>query len=607
MNCTRRVLSLSLFAFWGIANGQITDTLLLNEVKVQDSRYPAKFSETARNMTVLLPEEIKSMPVLSVQDVLSYLNSVDIRQRGVGGVQADVSMRGGNFDQCLILIDGVKMTDPQTGHHLLNLPINPADIERIEVLRGPGSRIFGQNAFAGTINIITKKDYSKSANASFMAGDFGTYQYGAGASFQTKKGFGNRISINRTQSAGYGPNLDFNINQALYQGRYLLESGAYLSAMAGYQSKNFGAQNFYTPPVAKFKEYEETQTIFATLSGQFIKAKNLRVNLNWRQHGDEFRLWRDSLHKGINFHTTNVFSVDANMYHQSKLGTTSWGGEFRIENIESSNLGNRNRNIGGLFFEHRFSKFNNINAVIGTNLSYISGYGWIPFPGADVSYDLIKNVKVYASVGRSYRVPTFTDLYYTDAGPSSLGNSSLAPESAWTYEGGFKYNKNRFAFSANYFIRDAETLIDWQKEQASQPWMAVNVSNVSTQGIETELNYQPKSDWVKRVRIAYSFIDVSKIKTPLTSRYVYDYLKSQLILSTEFAYGKRITHGIFYRYQERASYPSAHLLDTRVNVQIQKHLSGFVMIENITNTKYYGSTYVQMPTRWLRVGGTVKF
>ncbi len=603
----KKFILASLLIGWGTAQAQInTDTLQLSEVRVQDSRTPVRFSESGRNITVLLTEELRSMPALNVQDILSYLNSVDIRQRGVGGIQADISIRGGSFDQCLILIDGVKLSDPQTGHHILNLPIHPADIERIEVLRGPGSRIFGQNAFAGAINIITKKDYSGGGRAEVMAGDFGTWQYGAGMNFKVGKNYGNRISFVRTESTGYSENRDFANNQLWYQSAYTLGNQGQLSAMLGWQGKAFGAQNFYTPPIANYSEYEETDLFFGNLSAQFVQLKNLRINLNWRQHSDEFRLWRDSSDEGVNRHTSDVLAADFNMYHQSALGTSSWGAEIRQEQINSSNLGQRERLISGFFVEHRFSKWHRINAVIGTNVSYIENFGWVAYPGMDISFDLTSTSKLYASTGRSFRVPTFTDLYYTDAGPSILGNPNLNPEAAFTYEAGYKWTKRNLYFGANYFYRDASSLIDWQRESDLQPWRAINVSNVFTQGAEAEAHIQYNTGFVKRIRLAYSWIDVSKIETPLISRYVYDFLQHQVVMSSEFRLVKNLSLGLFYRYQERMSYAPAHIVDASLNLNFRKFtLRG--QVENITNTNYFGCTYVLMPGRWFRTSLSYQF
>jgi iron complex outermembrane receptor protein len=118
----------------------------LAEIEVSAQRSPALYSQVARIVSVIERKEIESSPAQSVQDLLEYVAGVDVRQRGVEGVQADVSIRGGTFDQTLILLNGINITDPQTGHHNLNIPLSLSQIERIEILEGPAARVYGPNA-----------------------------------------------------------------------------------------------------------------------------------------------------------------------------------------------------------------------------------------------------------------------------------------------------------------------------------------------------------------------------------------------------------------------------------------------------------------------------
>ncbi len=578
------------------------DTLDLEEVKVQGSRLPVKFSESMRNISLLPSAELKEMPAVTVQDILSYVGSVDIRQRGASGVQADVSMRGGTFDQVLILINGVKFSDPQTGHHALNLTINPSDIERIEVLRGAASRIFGQNAFGGAINIVTKATTSNSIDADANYGSYNSriLRFSATNTAEDQK-WGSRVSISSNSSDGYENNRDFSINQALLEGRYQLGQNGQLKVLAGHQSKNFGAQNFYTPPAWNFKEYEETAASFATLSGRFTRLKNLQFNINYRQHEDEFRLNREEVVTGVNRHTTKVLSADFNLSHESKLGLSSLGAEYRIEVIESSSLGNRSRQIASTYVEHQFKKYHGILATVGTNVSFIEGFGVTAFPGLDLGYELFNGFNLYTTFGRSYRIPTFTDLYYTDGGPSSLGNPDLDPESAWTYEGGIKWTRSRLNIQVDYFSRQASNLIDWQKTDPLEPWRAVNTRGIATQGFEFNAFYRPKLNWLSLVRLGYTLVDVSSIETPRISRYVYDYLAQQLNAGVQFKLTKYISSGVYYRYIERVSYVPAHIIDARVGVHF-KAFECYTQIENITNTVYNTSLYVTMPSSWIRFG-----
>lgn len=584
---------------------QFNDSLELGEVLIQDNRYPVKFSERMRNITVITSDEIANIPANSVQELLSYVSSVDIRQRGAGGVQGDITIRGGNFDQCLILIDGVKYSDPQTGHHMLNIPIQPQDIERIEILRGSASRIFGQNAFAGAINIVTKKEYNKRLGAGFNGGQYGTLGAQVNASTETQNGWGNRISLGYDKSNGYEDNRDYDIFQGTIQSRYLINPNAQVKFLGGYQEKAFGAQYFYTNPASNFKEYEETRAVFGTLSGQFAKLSNLTVNLNWRRHDDEFRLWRDSTHKGVNQHTSYVYSADANIYQQWKFGVTSFGAEFRNEQIHSSVLDTHQRNIASVYLEHRLPKHKLINAVIGTNVSYNEGYGWVAYPGADLSIKLHSLLHLNLSAGRSFRVPTFTDLYYTDGGPTSQGNPGLKPENAWTYEAGLIFQQGNLSVQTTYFMRDASSLIDWYKTGPTDPtWKAINVSGNQTQGIESDILYRPNIPIIKTVHLSHTWLNAGKLQYGQLSRYVYDYLKHQVVASVSLQYTKKINHTIYYRYLERLSYPTAHVVDTRISYR-EKKWNIWAQMDNLTGTEYYLSRNVKMPTGWFRMGAGI--
>ncbi|MHB1278242.1 MAG: TonB-dependent receptor plug domain-containing protein [Bacteroidia bacterium] len=606
MHTTKRsFLILALFSALR-AQSQIADTIQLDEVLVQDNRYPVKFAESMRAISIITAEEIATMPALTVPEILSYSTSIDIRQRGVNGGQADISIRGGSFDQCLILIDGVKFSDPQTGHHMMNIPVLVQDIERIEVLRGSASRIFGQNGFSGAINIITKKDFKKKLQAELIGGQYAYRSGHVALSGETKKKWGNRISLGHTATEGYADNLDLNNFQGLYQSSLPLGKESQLRFMAGMQQKAFGAQYFYTPPAAKFREYEKTLAAFGTLSGQFTRLANLTVNLNWRRHEDEFRLWRDSTHKGVNNHVSYVYSMDANINKKWKYGVSSLGIDLRNEQINSTALDTHQRNIYAVFVEHRFPKHKVLSAVIGTNISFISGYGWVAYPGADLGIRLSALLRLKFSVGRSYRVPTFTDLYYNDAGPSSLGNPNLKPEEAWTYEGGLSFALQNLRASVTGFVRDASSLIDWQKTTpADLTWMSVNVAGITTKGMETNLSYTLKKSLISQVRVAYTYLETDQIQTNQVSRYVYDYLKHQVVASMQFNFSKQLSQTVYYRFMERVSYPAAHVLDTRLNFQ-SKTWGVWLQWENLTQTKYYQLRNVPMPKTWVRMGISVR-
>src|SRR5690554_3608564 len=229
----------------------------LEEVEVTASRAPVLYSEVARVLSVIGAQEIEQMPAQSVQDLLEYVAGVDIRQRGAEGVQADISIRGGTFDQLLILLNGINITDPQTGHHNLNLPVSLSQIERIEILEGPAARVYGPNAFSGAINIITRKPGNTEASAQLSAGSFAWYSTDISAGFRTGT-VGHLLSANKKGADGYRTNTDFNSFNIFYTSEWNPVFGK-LILQGGVTEKGFGANSFYTPVYPN--QFEEIEAI----------------------------------------------------------------------------------------------------------------------------------------------------------------------------------------------------------------------------------------------------------------------------------------------------------------------------------------------------------
>ena len=128
----------------------------IEEIEVHGLRSPDIYSRESRLVEVITRQKIGSLPAENINSLLKYISGVDVRQRGAEGIQTDISLRGGTFDQVMVLLNGINITDSQTGHHNFNLPVSLQQVERIEVLKGPASRIYGPNAFSGAINIVTK-------------------------------------------------------------------------------------------------------------------------------------------------------------------------------------------------------------------------------------------------------------------------------------------------------------------------------------------------------------------------------------------------------------------------------------------------------------------
>ena len=406
----------------------------VEEVVVSAQRAPVAFSQVARIVKVIGKEEIQSAPVQSIQDLLRYALGVDVRQRGGLGVQTDISIRGGSFDQVLILLNGININDPQTGHHSLNLPVSFDAIDRIEILEGPASRIYGPNALAGAINIITGTTDNSNLKVRISGGQNGYHDSGLSGTFVSGK-VKNFISADHRNSDGYIKNTDFSLTDAFYQGK-LITKGAALDWQAGITDRGFGANSFYTP--AYPDQFEHVKTTFASVKLETGKVVHFTPSLYWRRNQDRFELYRypelaASWYKGHNYHLTDVFGTNLNAWFTTSLGKTAFGADFRSENIRSNVLGtplvnpipvpgeagkfftkSDNRSNMSLFVEHsiyleRFTA----SAGVMANWNSQLGTKWNLFPGIDLSYQLSTAIKWYSSVNSSLRMPTFTDLYFS--------------------------------------------------------------------------------------------------------------------------------------------------------------------------------------------------
>lgn len=564
----------------------------VSEVKVSAARIETPLSQAAHSVSVVTAEEIKNLPVQSVSAVLSYVGGVDVRQRGPMGSQADIGIRGGNFDQTLVLIDGVKVMDAQTGHHLMNLPLNVEYVERIEVIRGGGAKVYGANAFGGVINIVTKKVNGKAASAKIFGGDFGF----GGASFDMAAGNAkthHMLSAGYTTSSGYRPGNDFGNASALYKLTHAIDSSFTVDFMATGAQRNMGAAGYY---VKNSTEYEVTSTLL-TYGKLSYNRNNLKINgtLSWRYNNDEYTYIRLKPEVFQNHHHTHLINADVQGTYTSKLGITGFGADARQDEIYSSNLGNRKRNFYNVYLEHRFV----LGGVVinpGINVNYVSTYNWQVFPGIDVSKRFLKHFTAYANSSKSYRVPTYNDLYYK--GPSNIGNANLKPEQAWNSEAGVKYGRGRWYAQAGAFRRESHNLIDWVRNNDTLPYQPQNFHHVIFSGFEGEVTVR-NIGIVSQLSINYTSIDASfKLPAGITSRYALNYIKQQVQARLTLKCFKNLYITPAYRYVERLNLTPYHLLDARVEYKLGKN-SVFVDVNNLTNTNYVEAGFVPMPGRWI--------
>lgn len=612
----------------------------LDEIEVSASRVPMLYSQVVRVLTVIENREIARAPVQSVQDLLEYVAGVDIRQRGAEGVQADISIRGGSFDQTLILLNGINITDPQTGHHNLNLPVSLSQVERIEILEGPAARVYGPNAFSGAINIVTRQPDFNSVAAHLSAGSFGYLNSDVYGSIGTGK-LVHLLSGNLKKSDGYIENTDFSDMNFFYSGKLQAQNGN-LSLQAGISDKEFGANSFYTPVYPN--QFEQTQTLFTSVKWDSQKTMHLTPAVYWRQHSDKFMLFRENApewYQNHNYHRTDVFGAIMNSWFLWTGGKTSFGAEFRSEKILSNVLGeqhetpvqvpnedafytkSKSRSTSSLFLEHtiQYSKWNFSGGIMG---NYIidnrSGINF--FPGADVSYYIRPSLRLVASWNTSLRMPTFTDLYYS--GPTNEGNPDLKPEKTMTFEGGVKFNSKYMNSHAVIFFRQGTNLIDWVKTENEAVWRSMNHTQINSKGFEFSLKYLPAEHlgekWPQIVNIGYFFNNQSKDEGALISYYILDNLRHKFVASVNQQVTRKFSVDFKFIFQDREGtfslfragesavetpYDPFWLMDIKMLYQIQS-FNLFISLNNAFNKNYFDLGNVPQPGRWFKTGVSYK-
>ncbi len=577
------------------------ETQVLDTILIKSTRIDLPFKENSRTINVITSEVIKNSAATNVADLLQQVAGVDIRRRGTAGSQADLYIRGGGFDQTLLLIDGIKMDDSQTGHHTMNAALPIEVIERIEIIKGPAARVFGQNAFTGAINIVTKKKLSNTLSANIETGSFGQLN----GSVTVGKEFKNSSIIAHVgvlTSDGYRTNSDYENKNYFLKGIFNKKKQP-IEVIATFFDKKFGAQNFYTPDSWGFNEYEETQNSLLGASTTFRTEKfKITPRVYWKRGQDIFLLKRDDPSFYRNLHTTNKVGLETNASYTSNYGITGFGIDVSSVSINSNNLGDRNRTMANLFLEHRFKLGDKVDVTPGVAVTYFSDFKFHAFPGLDLGIQLSDNLKAYGNLGITYRIPTYTDLYYNDS--STEGNPNLKPEEAFAQEIGLKYNSGRFTTSVAMFNRDATNLIDYIRQNTTDSkYIASNITKVNTKGFEVNADYRFKiNEFNQTLSFGYNFLNDDILdQNKELSRYSLNTLKHQFITRFTSKLFKNVRQNIIYKHAERAIGTSYNVWDASVIVDFNKFIFT-VTANNIFDTAYIESGFVPMPSSSILFG-----
>lgn len=610
----------------------------LDEVSITASRVTLSANQSAKLVTVITRDEIQRAPIQSIQDLLNYAAGIDVLQRGGHGVQADISIRGGSFDQTAILLNGVNLSNPQTGHYSFDIPINFNDIERIEVIHGPSSIVYGASAFSGGINIITKKNPDHTAYGKLETGSHNLWNIEAGAALNTNV-TNNQLSVGYHSSDGYIRNSDYNIFNLLWQTRLNIEKSK-IDIQLGYNDKKYGANTFYSAEYPD--QYDKTSSYFASIKAETGNKLKFIPQIYWNRHDDCFQLFRDGTpnlpdwYKGHNYHRTDVYGANLNLQYQSTYGITSFGAEFRNEGILSNVLGKPLDKPDGKYtksddrtnisyvLEHNIllSRFTlTLGILMNYNTALKADYKF--YPSINASYWLTDDLKIYSSWSKATRMPTFTDLYYTTK--THIGNTDLKPESSEAFEIGLKYGRLFIqSYLTGYWMK-GENLIDWVKENPDDLWESRNLTAIDKKGIElgTKIFFGELVASLKTttLQLGYTRLYQNKKSGELISNFTLNYLRDKFTaqvhhpiyrsISANWAFRWQKRMGTYLKYEDlkptqQVPYSDFSTLDLRIDWKL-KNWNIHMTANNIFDTKYYDLGNIPQTGFWLISGISYTF
>ena len=644
-----------------VRSEEVFESDTLPEFLVTAAKLPLPLQQAARSVSVITREQIQDAPVNSVNDLLKFIATVDVRQRGPLGIQTDISVNGGTHDQIVILINGVNISSPQTGHLSADLPLSVNDIQRIEILEGAASRVYGTSAFSGAINIITKEntgfqDLGKPFSASMMlgAGSYGTFSSGLSCNLKSQNLF-NHLSAEAVRSDGGTPNSQFEKYNLFYNGGAEFDRANVKWQLAN-SNMNYGANTFYSGKYPN--QFEQNRRIMGAVSISTKGKIKLMPTIYFNRNYDHYQLIRHS-DIGENYHLTDVYGATVNSSLDWAAGTTLIGADFRNEGILSTALGKPlqeeqyvriqgkngyytkkdNRTNISYFFEHDFVwRFCTISAGFMANMNSSLDYRYRLYPGIDVAVRPDNYWKLAASWNMAQRMPTFTDLYYKS--PTQEGNVGLKPEKTSEFAISAAFNKSGFNLCIKAFYRHQNNMIDWIMTDADSvnnytTYHATNFK-VNNWGVNFNALLSFPQMFGKRTIFNYLSLNYAFLKQKrlddipvYASSYALDYLRHKLVLTLNAKFLRNFEAEVSCRAQDRmgeyvkytpkihedgntiyeantCEYKPYAIVNLKIKWIKQKY-ELFAIIDNLNDKSYYDIGNVPQPGIWITAGAKINF
>lgn len=622
----------------------------LDTVLVTTSHIPLKIHQTGRNISYIEGKDLNRLPANSLDEVFQAIPGIEVQSRNGFGAQADILMRGGTFTQALILIDGMRMNDPLTAHFNGNIPVTPAEISRIEIMRGPAAAIYGPDAVGGVINIITKtfdnrqrKDMETAGNLSFgqnqlvqatqgisMRGD--NFILGGGISITQSPGElieAQQIDSTTTLEA-YNNYFDVKTVGASFGAR--LTDRISLRARTGYDYRDFSARYFYTTSTFD-KSTETTQNWWNHL--QLARRGNrgfTDFNVGYKFNTDEFVFSPDF--PSTNNHETRYLNMILNHSFYMRGVSFKMGIQADRRQIESNDRGNHDDLHAGAYLMAYLKPVDRMHVSASMRADYDENYGLEWLPQLNASY-VFEKLVLRAATGRSIRAADYTERYVSNnlknlTPGRSLGNPDLLAERSWSHEVGLDYYLGKTVqLKATGFLRNSDNLIDYVSTNESEIgevgdlregenyFFARNISEVTTQGFEVEAWYNKRIPAVGSIRLSlgYTYLNTSNAANTVSvylSSHARQLLTTHAILRYKFL--DFSMSGLYKQRNARAAEainsnlePSYMLWNTKVGLRIQTNIVLNLQVNNLFDIDYQNILGAPMPGRWISGGLSWRF
>ncbi|HEX4169859.1 MAG TPA: TonB-dependent receptor [Bryobacteraceae bacterium] len=552
---------------------------------------PLPLEELDRSVNVMgdLPKE--QILFGGLQNLLQLDSSIDLQERAPG-VQSDISIRGGTFGQTLVLVDGLRVNDAQSGHHNFDVPVPLEAMSHIEVLRGTGSTLYGSDAIGGVVNVLTRVDPEPALVLQAAGGSFGTNSQGGRFSF-SQGPVSQQFSFERELSDGFEDDREYRNLAGSSETLLHTRLGVTRLFFSGLD-RPFGANNFY----GNYNSWERTKTWYAALSQAL--GENTLFTFSFRRHTDLFELFRDQPTLDANRHSDEAWDVTLRRHNDlSRSVRLSYGAEGFYDSIESTNLGYHHRRQGAGYGVLDFRALRRFSLSLGAREEFFGHHQTFFAPTVSGGVWLAGSLKLRGSVSRAFRRPTYTDLYYHD--PADIGNPDLKPEEAMNYEAGADwYFHPKWRATATVFDRDEKNGIDYVRASPANPWIATNFDAIRFLGFESAIT--GSLPYGQTASVQYTALHGSQaLAAGEQSEYLFNYPVNEAIATwqifSEHGFLARTRVGVLDRYRQNAY----ALWDVNIGWN-RSRFHPYLQLANVTNTRYQEITGVDMPGRSVTVG-----